>query len=62
MTHSFQPGAPPPAGPIRTAIDGWFNIHIANSPVARSVDAYNHVRAVLPHLEASLVSLIEKEI
>jgi hypothetical protein len=67
-----MPDAQPPA-PTRTpaetafaekiaaTIDRWFNTHIAGSPVARSVDAHNHLRAVLGHLSAEL-SAIAKDL
>ncbi len=51
--------APSPApGPsaVEAAVMRWFNAHIANSPVSRSVEAVNHLRAVLP----DLVSILEK--
>ena len=32
------------------AADRWVNQFIHNSPVARSTEAYNHVRSVLPEL------------
>jgi hypothetical protein len=57
---------PATAGPrampeIEAAIDRWFNTHIAGSPVARSVEAYNHLRAVLGHLAAE-ISTVTQEI
>jgi hypothetical protein len=49
------------AAKIETAIERWFNTHIADSPVARAVDAYNHLRSVLGRLSADLAD-ITKEI
>ncbi|HTJ64747.1 MAG TPA: hypothetical protein VL899_13155 [Alphaproteobacteria bacterium] len=49
------------ADKIAAAIDRWFNTHIAGSPVARSVDAYNHLRSALGHLSADL-SAIAKDL
>lgn len=54
-----QPTAPPK---IQAAIAGWFNTHIAGSPVARSVEAWNHLRSVLDHLGAEIMTAIDKEI
>jgi hypothetical protein len=47
---------------IRGAIDRWFNDHIAGSAVARSVEAYNHLRTVLNHLHSEIADAIAKEI
>ena len=53
----------PEAAPdIQSAIDRWFNDHIAGSPVARSVDAYNHLRAVLGHLGRAIAATLKQEI
>jgi hypothetical protein len=58
-----QPAAEPQIAPkIRAAIDAWFNTHIAGSPVARSVEAWNHLRSVLGHLGAAIATEIDKEI
>ncbi len=52
-----------PADPsVRAIIDRWFNTHIAGSAIARSVDAYNHLRTVLGHLEAEFVQFAKKEL
>jgi hypothetical protein len=59
MPDTTEPPAPPE---IQAAIDRWFNAHIAGSPVARSVDAYNHLRSALGHLHAEIATAIEKEI
>ena len=48
------------ADKIAAAIDRWFNAHIAGSPVARSVDAYNHLRSVLDHLNADLAAIAKE--
>ncbi len=63
-----MPDTPEPAtaGPlampeIEAAIGRWFNTHIAGSPVAHSVEAYNHLRGVLGHLAAD-VATIKREI
>ena len=51
--------AAPPIARIEAAIDRWFNAHIAGSPVARAVDAYNHLRSVLTHLIADIAKDIQ---
>lgn len=57
MTESTdQPGA------LRAAIERWLQDHIANSPVSRSVEALNHLRGSLDHLEAEILAAIIKEI
>jgi hypothetical protein len=63
MPDITEPAAAGPAAmpEIEAAIGRWFNTHIAGSPVARSVDAYNHLRAVLGHL-AGEIAAITKEI
>ncbi len=47
---------------IDAVIDRWFNDHIAGSPVARSVDAYNHLHAVLGHLGRAIAATLKQEI
>jgi hypothetical protein len=47
---------------VRAIIDRWFNTHIAGSPIARSADAYNHLRTVLGHLETDFVQFASKEL
>jgi hypothetical protein len=54
--------AMPKSKAARAAIDRWFNAHIPGSPVARSVDAYNYLRAVMGHLETEIAQFFEKEI
>lgn len=54
-----QPGH---AHRIRDAIDHWFVTHIHGSPVSRSVEALNHLRAAIGHLEAEIVKAIKTEI
>ncbi len=57
------PAAAPAPAPAEAAelsgtaivVERWFNAHIANSPVARSVEAINHLRAALPALVAALL-------
>ena len=44
---------------IEAAIDRWFNDHIAGSPVAQSVEAYNHLRSALGALSAAIASIKE---
>jgi hypothetical protein len=44
---------------IEAAIDRWFNDHIAGSPVAKSVDAYNHLRSALGALSAAISAIKE---
>jgi hypothetical protein len=49
-----------PAVPaIEAAIDRWFNDHIAGSPVAQSVEAYNHLRSALGALSAAIGAIRE---
>jgi len=55
MTEQVQPAA---AGP-EVAIDRWFNDHIAGSPVAQSVEAYNHLRSALGALSAAISAIKE---
>jgi len=62
MTENPLPA--PPAGPaavsaIEAAIARWFNDHIAGSPVAKSVEAYNHLRSALSALSAAIASIKE---
>jgi hypothetical protein len=63
-TAPVEPAAegPPATSPARSAIDRWFNAHIPGSPVARSVEAYNHLRAVLGHLKTEIDQFFEQEI
>jgi hypothetical protein len=61
MSEPVQPAA---AGTevvpaIEAAIDRWFNDHIAGSPVARSVEAYNHLRSALGALSAAISAIKE---
>jgi hypothetical protein len=44
---------------IEAAIDRWFNDHIAGSPVAQSVEAYNHLRSALGALSAAISAIKE---
>jgi hypothetical protein len=44
---------------IEAAIARWFNDHIVGSPVAKSVDAYNHLRSALGALSAAIASIKE---
>jgi hypothetical protein len=57
------PASPIPALPsvaaIEAAIEGWFNTHIIGSPVAKSVDAYNHLRSALGALSTAIASIRE---
>ena len=48
------------AAKIEAAIDNWFNTHIADSPVARAVDAYNHLRSVLGHLSSDIANIAQE--
>ena len=48
------------AAKIETAIERWFNSHIADSPVARAVDAYNHLRSVLGHLSSDIAAIAKE--
>jgi len=57
-TAPVKPAAGAPyIAKIEAAIDGWFNTHIADSPVARAVDAYNHLRSALTHLRADIAAI-----
>jgi hypothetical protein len=61
MTEPVQPAA---AGTevvpaIEAAIAQWFNDHIAGSPVAKSVEAYNHLRSALGALSAAISAIKE---
>jgi len=62
MTENTQPA--PPAGTsavsaIEAVIARWFNDHIAGSPVAKSVEAYNHLRSALGALSAAIAAVTE---
>ena len=60
MTETTQPTVALPAVPaIEAAIDRWFNDHIAGSPVAQSVEAYNHLRSALGALSAAISAIKE---
>jgi hypothetical protein len=59
MSEPVQPAA---AGTevvpaIEAAIAQWFNDHIAGSPVAQSVEAYNHLRSALGALSAAISAI-----
>jgi hypothetical protein len=56
MTEPAQTPPSPHATEIRAIVDAWFNTHIAGSPISRSVEAYNHLRTVLGHLETGIVA------
>ena len=43
---------------IRAAIERWFDAHFPNSPVARSVEAINHLRASLDDLEIEIAATL----
>ena len=61
MSEDTQPaaagGITVPA--IEAAIAQWFNDHIAGSPVAQSVEAYNHLRSALGALSAAIAAIKE---
>jgi len=62
MTENTQPAAPAGSAAmpaIEAAIAGWFNDHIAGSPVAKSVEAYNHLRSALGALSAAIAAIRE---
>jgi hypothetical protein len=61
MTENNQPAAAGPAAmpAIEAAIARWFNDHIAGSPVAKSVEAYNHLRSALGALSAAISAIKE---
>ena len=47
------------AAALHALIQCWMQERIANSPVSRSVDAFNHLQAALADLEAEIAPLIE---
>ena len=53
------PAALPAVPAIEAAIARWFNDHIVGSPVAKSVEAYNHVRSALGALSSAIASIRE---
>lgn len=65
MTENTPPMAPTapvalPAVPaIEAAVAAWFNEHIVGSPVAKSVEAYNHLRSALGALSAAIAAIRE---
>ena len=61
MIEPTQPAAAslPSVSAIEAAIDRWFNDHIAGSPVAKSVEAYNHLRSALGALSAAITAVRE---
>jgi hypothetical protein len=61
MTEPTQPASVglPSVPAIEAAIDRWFNDHIAGSPVAKSVDAYNHLRSALSALSTAIAAIRE---
>jgi len=67
MTENTPPAAATPTAPvtlpavpaIEAAIARWFNDHIVGSPVAKSVEAYNHVRSALGALSSAIASIRE---
>jgi hypothetical protein len=69
MSENTPPAAPiapaAPAAPlpgvaaIEAAIARWFNNHIVGSPVAKSVEAYNHLRSALGALSAAIAAIKE---
>lgn len=62
MTENTPPTAPaaaPAIQAIEAAIARWFNDHIAGSPVAKSVEAYNHLRSALGALSAAIAAIKE---
>jgi hypothetical protein len=46
---------------VRAAIERWFHDNLANSPVSRSVEAINHLRASLDALAAEIATTFTKE-
>ncbi|HLG86253.1 MAG TPA: hypothetical protein VKZ79_03550 [Alphaproteobacteria bacterium] len=46
---------------VRAAIERWFHDNFANSPVSRSVEAINHLRASLDALEVEIAATLTKE-
>jgi hypothetical protein len=40
------------------ALDAWLSDHVANSPITRSTEAFNHLVAALPALRQALMEKI----
>ena len=66
MTENTPPAAATPVIPalpavpaIEAAIAQWFNSHIVGSPVAKSVEAYNHLRSALGALSSAIAAIKE---
>lgn len=47
---------------ISRAVDKWVADRIQNSPVARSVAAWNHLVAAVPELKEGLAAAVEAEL
>lgn len=45
------------AAKLEAAVQAWVSTHLANSPVSRLTEAWNHMVSVLPHLTAALKEL-----
>jgi hypothetical protein len=45
------------AAKLEAAVQTWVSTHLANSPVSRLTEAWNHMVSVLPHLTAALKDL-----
>ena len=42
------------AAPIERVCSDWVAMHIRGGPIARNVEAWNHLQAALPELKAAL--------
>ena len=49
------------AAALHACVQRWLQERIANSPVSRSVEAFNHLQAALADLEAEIAPLIETQ-
>lgn len=45
---------------VGAVVDRWVLDHIHGSPVARSTEAYNHLKDSLPSLKAALVDAVKE--
>jgi len=52
-----EPSPAPPKTNYGALVQRWVDEHLANSPIARSVEAWNHLTARLP----ALVDALNKE-
>lgn len=61
--------APQPSAPAKGKISdeawlyatsAWTNEHVRNSPIAQSIEAWNHLGLILPHLRTLLETELSK--